>query len=1071
MNEAISQLIKLINHKNAAYANLFKKEMELINDAKMKGLAPFIQVYEQFLTATSKVLLCTGNYIDNPDDHISLIYNLFQSHFNKNNIVIYVDLKETHHMSNSFINAWLLTKYQLNDEQINFFKACDNVLFIFDHYGANGEFVNLYVTQRLSEWKAKSLILCDLRYLTKFKNYLPCFVPYINGKKQSHLLLEYKLVINEQNNISQTTDSHRVSTKAYINILKKNIEKLPSEKKLPIESQIFSTLSHSNQNYIVQLLSHPLAQISLTQDATLISLLADKVKVDKSLKSFLFQFIFASRSDVRLSIGAANAITALCVAGESFANLDLSFIKIPGANLSGGNFYRTKFINADLTSVSFRQACLIKTDFTGACLKDIRLGQFAKVKLGSSVISPIAPHNNSFITAKVEDKSPDCKVTIIDIITDFVINEIVLFQFEVESFYLSPDGYYILIYGCGENDEKNTYILFTIHNLKEINRWNDGDEFLNFSPDRKYLVFEQSVHSLSICYIYPPFQSKNIVASRNRGIGGGFQFSTISSDARYFAYAAEEGILIFDLSDDIQDSILLSKDIYTQCLMRNDNEYDDDIDNFAPHSIVFKPDANILASGHDRDILIWDFRNKRVIAHLKGHSHFVYTLAFNKEGTLLASGSDDNTIRLWDTDHWKPLQILAEMDDRIIKVLFHPTEPYLAASDEHDCTYFDFSQRINAPKKVGHTHVIESIAVNKDKNIYASCGWGHEICLWHADNFRLLEKLNFPFSGQLKKIIFQKNSNTLLIATEYPHTVSTYNLDTAQFKLLDIPSKNHKSEGITFIEINTIGTLIAFCDAYHIIIYDAITGKQLTEWFEEREEDDEEEAKSNTTNIKKSNESSDVTKAVFSPDNKYLVVGYKNGRVCFTEIKSLLEFWLDAEKLPFKNKESRIKELYFTPQGKLIVANDDDELVIVGKQKIFLPTRKARVCAFLSLDARTILIGDVEGHIFAYDLIEHKQLFAIKAHQNTINSLCLLKPNVLASGSADYVLSIWEIQQSDNQFNLIYIRSSRPLLNAFECNIHGVKEMDNAVSKLLIQMGSVDKTSEFDRTHFLRARP
>ena len=42
---------------------------------------------------------------------------------------------------------------------------------------------------------------------------------------------------------------------------------------------------------------------------------------------------------------------------------------------------------------------------------------------------------------------------------------------------------------------------------------------------------------------------------------------------------------------------------------------------------------------------------KTEIATLKGHNSYINSVAFNQSGTLLASGSDDKTIRLWNVEH------------------------------------------------------------------------------------------------------------------------------------------------------------------------------------------------------------------------------------------------------------------------------------------------------------------------------------------------------------------------------------------------------------------------------------
>ena len=52
----------------------------------------------------------------------------------------------------------------------------------------------------------------------------------------------------------------------------------------------------------------------------------------------------------------------------------------------------------------------------------------------------------------------------------------------------------------------------------------------------------------------------------------------------------------------------------------------------------------------DRTIKLWNVESRTEVATLKGHSDWVNSVAFNSEGTLLASGSDDRTIKLWNVE-------------------------------------------------------------------------------------------------------------------------------------------------------------------------------------------------------------------------------------------------------------------------------------------------------------------------------------------------------------------------------------------------------------------------------------
>ncbi|KAK4687936.1 general transcriptional corepressor TUP1, partial [Tremellales sp. Uapishka_1] len=68
-------------------------------------------------------------------------------------------------------------------------------------------------------------------------------------------------------------------------------------------------------------------------------------------------------------------------------------------------------------------------------------------------------------------------------------------------------------------------------------------------------------------------------------------------------------------------------------------------------SICFSPDGKFLATGaEDRQIRIWDIKQKRIKHLLQGHMQEIYSLDFSRDGRFLVSGSGDKSARIWDVE-------------------------------------------------------------------------------------------------------------------------------------------------------------------------------------------------------------------------------------------------------------------------------------------------------------------------------------------------------------------------------------------------------------------------------------
>ncbi|WNG22447.1 WD40 repeat domain-containing protein [Cystobacter fuscus] len=95
---------------------------------------------------------------------------------------------------------------------------------------------------------------------------------------------------------------------------------------------------------------------------------------------------------------------------------------------------------------------------------------------------------------------------------------------------------------------------------------------------------------------------------------------------------------------------------------------------------AFSPDGRVLASGsHDSGVRLWDVSRGELLAELKGHTAEVHAVAFSPDGRLLASGGRPGEIRIWDLSERRQVAVLEGHSDVVRGLAFSPSGKQLAS--------------------------------------------------------------------------------------------------------------------------------------------------------------------------------------------------------------------------------------------------------------------------------------------------------------------------------------------------------------------------------------------------------
>ncbi|VUC28482.1 unnamed protein product, partial [Clonostachys rosea] len=244
-------------------------------------------------------------------------------------------------------------------------------------------------------------------------------------------------------------------------------------------------------------------------------------------------------------------------------------------------------------------------------------------------------------------------------------------------------------------------------------------------------------------------------------------------------------------------------------------------------ALAFSCDSRLLASGSDDStVRLWDLETGSELHRLTGHKGGILSVAFSySNANLLASGSEDGTIRLWNLETGTELKKLECHKSCVTSVVFSQRNPNILASGSNDgmVRLWDLETKTELKKLESHGRLICSISFsNHGENLLASGSDDGTVRVWDIDKGSSLHLL-MGHEGPIECVAFS-NISKVLASASVDFTMRLWDSESG----LALKRLENGSDGFSTIAFSHNSHILASgSNDYTVRLWDTETGSQL----------------------------------------------------------------------------------------------------------------------------------------------------------------------------------------------------------------------------------------------------
>ena len=246
--------------------------------------------------------------------------------------------------------------------------------------------------------------------------------------------------------------------------------------------------------------------------------------------------------------------------------------------------------------------------------------------------------------------------------------------------------------------------------------------------------------------------------------------------------------------------------------------------NFAVHNVAFNPDGTVLATGDGAGMVrLWNTQTGELKAAVQAHTNWAFSVAWSPGGKSFVTGGGDDAVRLFDAANpTQPLKtFLGHSNDVHAVAITHDGRQLVSAGDDRQIIVWELATGRELLRWRAHDGQIPTVTISPDGATVASGSRDDSIRTWELKSGRLKQEL-IGHTEDVLSVRFSPDGKSLASAS-YDGTVRLW--DAASGRAIRI-LKGHTNR-VFSVAFSPDGSRLASAGDSTLRIWNAATGQQL----------------------------------------------------------------------------------------------------------------------------------------------------------------------------------------------------------------------------------------------------